>query len=54
MVLNAASATKFQVHQEIAPVVLAVISCLVPILQNAEVRRLLYSDLLSFLAQFFF
>lgn len=28
---------KFQVRQEIAPIVLTVISCLVPILQHAEV-----------------
>lgn len=34
---------EFQVRQEISPVVLTVISCLVPILQHAEVTVLSYS-----------
>lgn len=37
MIIWAMSSTKFQVHKEISPIVLAVISCLVPILQHAEV-----------------
>lgn len=37
---------EFQVRQEISPFVLSVISCLVPILQHAEVTILSYCVLL--------
>lgn len=37
---------EYQVRQEISPVVLTVISCLVPILQHAEVTIILRSSII--------